>query len=802
VNAALRDPLPGTPADYVRHGWLLVPVPARSKGPRHKGWNERENCITDPARAAALCNNVGIAHAYSGTCSIDFDRLDEATEWLKTRGIDADKLLNNFNAVRISSGRPNRTKLLYQLPSPLPSLKLVDGALEFRCATRSGATVHDLLPPSLHPSGQTYQWEYAEPLIGHWSMLPPIPPNLLELWKSLIAQPSSPSPNPTRAAPGDLQRLDEALAKRDPDSGYDEWVRIGMALHHASGGAEDGFRIWSSWSQRGTKYRGEDDLRPHWDSFSSAPGKTVITAGSILRDDAATADEFVNEETDARPVIYLVGGELHNYAAQCETILADDIYVRERALVRIGGAKELAPEDAGAVRRDDTQAVIIPASVEYLRRRLNQRVGFQAYRRREKAWITTDCPKDLVFNIAGQGEWPTLRRVTTVARAPFARPDGTICETPGYDAASRVFYQPNADFPPVPTNPTRSDAEHALSALLAPFEEFPFATAAARSAFVANILTEVARPAIDTSPAFFYTAPTPGTGKTLLSEMPSRIVHGCGPALRPWAEGTEELRKGLFSSLLAGDRTIGYDNLSNGSKIRSPILCVFLTANVYSDRKLGASESPAIPNRSVVFLTGNNLTPAGDLARRSIVIRLDANTTRLRGRRFLISDLRGYVTEHRPALLVAALTVIRAYTMSSAPGGEAPLPSFEHWSRFASGPLIWLGMADPVTTQDDETEDEAVSLADAFRLIAEHPMMGDKEFMASDLARMCDELISSDDDPLRAVIEAAGCSAPSDQIKVGYWLREKRDHIAGGYKLIRGTATRGARKWKLRRVQC
>ena len=799
MNTEWCDSSPA-PADYVRHGWLLVPIPSGSKGPQHKGWNKREHCIADPAKAAAWLGNVGLAHAYSGTCAIDFDRLDDATKWLRARGIDADKLLNAIDAVRISSGRPNRAKVLYRLDAPLPTQKLADGALEFRCASKTATTMQDLLPQSLHPSGQTYQWEYGEPLIGHWSMLPTIPAALLNLWESLIASQSSSPTSAGAAARYDLRPLEAALVKRDPDCGYDEWVRIGMALHHASGGGEDGFSIWSSWSQRGSKYRGEDDVRPHWNSFSSHPGKAVVTAGSILRDDKATADEFAREKTDARPVISLVGGDLHNYAAQCETILADDIYVRERALVRIGGAKELAPEDAGETRRDDAQAVIIPASVEYLRRRLNQRVHFQTYRRREKAWITIDCPKDLVFNIAGQGEWPTLRRLTTVARAPFVRPDGTICETPGYDAASRVFYAPNADFPPVPTNPTRGDAEHALSALLAPFKEFPFATEAAQGAFVANILTEVARPAINTSPAFFYTAPTPGTGKTLLSEMPSRIVHGCGPALRPWAEGTEELRKGLFSSLLAGDRTIGYDNLPNGSKIRSAILCAFLTADVYSDRKLGASESPAIPNRSVVFFTGNNLTPAGDLARRSIVIRLDANTTRLRGRRFLISDLRGYVAAHRAGLLVAALTLIRACTMSDGSDAHTPLPSFEPWSRFARDPLLWLGMPDPVSTQDDETDDEAVPLADAFRLIGEHPSIGDKDFMASDLAQIC-ELIFDGSDPLPAAIEAAGCSAATDQTKVGYWLREKRDHIAGGYKLVRGAAVRGTRKWRLRRVQ-
>lgn len=270
--------------------------------------------------------------------------------------------------------------------------------------------------------------------------------------------------------------------------------------------------------------------------------------------------------------------------------------------------------------------------------------------------------------------------------------------------------------------------------------------------------------------------------------------------MRPWAEGGEELRKSLFASLLAGDRTIGFDNLPNGVKVRSPILCGFLTADVYSDRKLGASEVPALPNRSVVSLTGNNITPAGDLARRSIVTRLDANTNRLRDRRFREPDLKGYVAAHRAALLIAALTIVKAYVAAGTPFQAIPLPSFERWSRFARDPLLWLGMPDPVATQDDETDDEAVPLAAAFLMIAECPALGEKEFMASELALACDALVG--DSQLAAAIEPAGCSAASDQKYVGYWLREKRDHIAGGYKLERGHAANGSRKWRLRKIPC
>jgi hypothetical protein len=798
--------------ELIEHaGFALCAIDRGSKSPRYLRWNE--NPI--PADAADGLHGAGILHVQSKTCCIDVDALELARPWLLQRGVDLDALLTDDRAVRIESGRPGRTKLLYRMNLSLRTVQPKGSGLEFRCATANGKSVQDVAPPSQHPdTKKPYCWKLG--ILGDWYSPPPIPASLLALWRSIVADdtsadetPASPTPAPVTKGTTNhrseqrqqelVSAYKQVLQATDPDSPYDEWVKLGMRGNDGDPSvAGPFFTAWDTWSSKGKKYPGREKLAEKWRSFSSIPGKHVATIERIEAELPATADEFENvDSTNARPVVSLNGGELHNYVAQCEQILAGDVYVRERQLVRIGGAQELAPERSESIQRDASQAAIIPATTEYLRRRLNQRARFRRYRHREKAHAWVDCPKEVAINIVGQGDWPGFRRLVAIARAPFVRPDGSICEAAGYDAASCVYYEPNASFPPVSANPTRDDALHALQVLLEPFAEFPFATDAAPSAFAALVFTEIVRPAVATSPVFFLTAPSPGTGKTLLSEMPARIVHGCGPALRPWVEG-EEMRKNLFSSLLAGDRTIGFDNLPNGVKVRSPILCGFVTAETYSDRKLGSSDVPVVPNRSVVFLTGNNLTPVGDLARRSIVIRLDANTANLRERSFRIADLRGHVAANRPALLVAALTILKAYVLSGARSGKAPLPSFEGWSRFVREPLLWLGMPDPTSTQHDEADDEAAPLTEAFELIAAE--IGDREFTAADLATRCDLLISGDG-PLPTALEATGCGAPTDPARVGYWLREKRDRIAGHWKLVRGNEAHGAgRKWCLRRV--
>lgn len=513
----------------------------------------------------------------------------------------------------------------------------------------------------------------------------------------------------------------------------------------------------------------------------------------------AYADE-AGASTIPRPVIKIQSGQLHLYAAEAERLVAPEIYVRGQRLVRLGKAPELqATGQPRGLLRDDAQCVVVPVGVEFLRRRLTERADFQTYRRREKEWVSVDCPRDLAANIAAAGDWPEFNALDAIATSPFLRPDHTLCDTPGYDAASRVYFAPNANFPPVPRKPSKDDASRALQELIAPFCDFPFASKEAKAAFLSHVLTSAVRHALDVSPAYSYTAPLAGTGKTLLAGMAARIETGVPPALRPFAEDGDELRKTLLSALLAGDTSLILDNVPNGQRLRSPVLCGFVTAAVYSDRRLGVSETPRLPNRCTVVMTGNNITTAGDLARRCIIVRLDANAETSRGRDFKIDDIGRYVIEHRPRLLIAALTIARAFAEAGYPDAARSLPSFEQWSRLARDPLVWLGHADPVDTQEQEADDDVGPLRAAFAALTLWANAG-TEFTARQIAERCGDGFRLESKELREAMEAAGCSDASQAQKVGYWLRANRDRVAGELKLRHASSAHNIARWKLEPV--
>ena len=75
-------------------------------------------------------------------------------------------------------------------------------------------------------------------------------------------------------------QIDELLAGLDPDMPYDQWVGVGMALHHETDG--EGFEHWDAWSSAGSKYDGTEALVAKWQGFGRETGRPV-TAKSLLR---------------------------------------------------------------------------------------------------------------------------------------------------------------------------------------------------------------------------------------------------------------------------------------------------------------------------------------------------------------------------------------------------------------------------------------------------------------------------------------------------------------------------------------
>lgn len=66
--------------------------------------------------------------------------------------------------------------------------------------------------------------------------------------------------------PGDKQDALKALKRLNPDIEYPDWIKVGMALHKASGGNAEGLEVWESWSANGEKHKDGECARM-WAGF-------------------------------------------------------------------------------------------------------------------------------------------------------------------------------------------------------------------------------------------------------------------------------------------------------------------------------------------------------------------------------------------------------------------------------------------------------------------------------------------------------------------------------------------------------
>lgn len=75
-------------------------------------------------------------------------------------------------------------------------------------------------------------------------------------------------------------QLDAALAVLPEDLSYDDWLKVGMAIHFETGG--EGFELWESWSQLSPKYSTREYNEERWHSFGRRDGRQV-TARTLVQ---------------------------------------------------------------------------------------------------------------------------------------------------------------------------------------------------------------------------------------------------------------------------------------------------------------------------------------------------------------------------------------------------------------------------------------------------------------------------------------------------------------------------------------
>lgn len=408
------------------------------------------------------------------------------------------------------------------------------------------------------------------------------------------------------------------------------------------------------------------------------------------------------------------------------------------------------------------------------------------------AWPDSNC-LDAVLDYAGR--FTQLDKITQV---PFVRQDGTICQTPGYDLASRTYLVADESLGEIviPDSPTSAQLRDALELLRDDLlKDFPFLTDADRANAIGLFVTPFIRGLVDLVPLAVVDGKEAGSGKNLLANCLQIVVTGRTADPLPYSSEDAENRKVITTAFTTGAELFVFDE---AHKLDGPSLARALTAPTYQDRILGGNKMASYPNRVTWVSLGNQVTVGGDIGRRVYRIALHYMGESPENRSsFKHPDLEQWARENRGPLVAACLTLVRAWYAAGKPKAELPftMGSFTQWQKIIGGVLANAGVTDflaNVKTWRSESDFDRQYWSAHIAWL--HEKFGDAEFTTGDVQRALDRAGRDAacppnlDDPTAVAFTKA----------LGQAYSRQKDRVLDGYTLAKAGQAHGhVSKWKV-----
>lgn len=495
------------------------------------------------------------------------------------------------------------------------------------------------------------------------------------------------------------------------------------------------------------------------------------------------------------------------------------IYSRGGSLVRV--CIDDSPVDARPPRTE----VLPPAS---LREIISRRVAFHSFGPDRRGAIVRKAehpPMWCVAAVHARGQWPGIRPLTGVVDAPVMRRDGTVLDTPGYDAPTGYLFCPRREFPRVPESPTPDDGTAAMARIADVVSEFPFDIGSDEddpaeisrlnaAAALAMVLTLVARPMIAGAvPGWLIDAPDAGAGKSLLAKTLAAMGTGQVPDAERWHAEEDEWGKVHLGNLLEGRRVVFFDNVATGSSFGHAGLDGALTQwPLWKGRILGQTGNVSVRNDTLIVATGNNPTVPNDTIRRLVRVRLRPDVERPAEREIVYRyALPGDALTHAPSIITDALTALRAWVVAGRPTARlVPWGSFEEWAAIIPQVLAWYGYPDIHRTQDGlrAVDDGATALG--MLLTGWEALGGDEGRSASEVLGMlrgsAPVPTAAAQEGVRLIREALDALDPKRRVaeqtpgSVGKLLAKYDGKVVGGRRIGRSTHKGSSARWIVRRT--
>ncbi len=324
-----------------------------------------------------------------------------------------------------------------------------------------------------------------------------------------------------------------------------------------------------------------------------------------------------------------------------------------------------------------------------------------------------------------------------------------------------------------------------------------------RCGIAAAALTAVLRPSLPAAPAILIDANVPGAGKGKMARALASIATGRPPAVVTEGHSDEETEKRLAAAILSGAPAILLDNLQR--TLSSSTLESGLTEGTATIRLFGRLVDVTVPVAALVLVTANNAALRADMLRRTLPVRIVADTDRPELRRFTF-DPYHEACRRRPEIVAAALTIAVAWWQCGRDTEQGQqirlttLGSFEAWADLVAASVEWLTGINPITLIEERKADDPMRGAERRVIAALHELFADRPWTAKEAIGKAPDFGGTatglDPDLWPAVITFKGDRPSAHQ--VGIWLRRRRDKVFGDLQLPGELDRDGVARWQVR----
>lgn len=708
-------------------GWAVHPLYApdrgqeneRGKKPCMKGWRQHTAAEVTPQDldehfGPTTNNNLGVV-VRPPFISVDLDSKPDAGEsvrkWLAEQGH-----LGTVPRERTGGGAH-----LHFRCHDLPEGVIKKGnAIVAQITNKVTAELYCdgkniVLSPSVHKSGERYQWEVT-------GEIPEVTWAELQPWFG-FEEPKKPKRGRPKKLPdwitkykGDLKtlKLGELFKKQamlgkclDPDDG--KWsVRCPWAEEHSDGGSDwdpeaSDTVIFTKGATPAFKC-----LHAHCDGRGLEQVCAILEARNPGCIDAHCTEQRVWEQgqTDAsgRPRIALPGD------GRPDSVFADELgrVLAPKHKYFVKGHDVVSVEEANISEK--IRALIFrTADPIEVRTAIEDHVVTGFIRRDENSGepvfsartMSREGAAGLVAAPQFRACLPVIVRILPV-QIPLRTAKGEIVVPKlGYDSRFRTYTHPDAP------KFRRMSLDEACQWFRDLHESFCIKDAQSLTHQIARLITPFCRGIMGWDarfPLWVFIANRPRCGKDYLAGVTQVIYEGYTCEDAPLGQDSEETRKRITAAVVAGRRMMHFANCQGF--IQDPTFTGAITSKTFAARALGSTDAKAdliLANEIEFSISANEgLTVRPDLEPRTRKIVLAFSEENPNARVFKNPMLHEWVAKHRGELLSAIGAFVRNWRDAGCPAGPTPFNSFPEWASVVGGIMHAGGLGDPCLPHQDD----------------------------------------------------------------------------------------------------